>query len=229
MLSMPGESPLSSKTQRQQEPLPAKSKRAREEASVESNNKRAKRDCQSRTQSRTEFQPTTPTGEPTKRRQHTAKAVGDQDNRDDGVRDEVQLNSPLSIKRSDFPPSYRTLAPHLPPTRSLSLQGITDYVADRDARSLSKQRSKLHRANLRAQRDFPHTLETIASIPDTDSTDSEYTPISRADSTVTSGQSTPEASPEPISNEELFGFRAKPVSPAPPTPSTPSSPEPQAN
>ena len=81
------------------------------------------------------------------------------------------------------------------------------------------QRSKLHRANLKAKRDFPHTLKSLASCPNSD-TDSEYTPISRADSIPTSGQSTPEAPPEPISNEDLFGLRAKPCSPAPPTPST---------
>ena len=81
------------------------------------------------------------------------------------------------------------------------------------------QRSKLHRANLKAKRDFPHTLESLACCPNSD-TDSEYTPISRADSIPTSGQSTPEANPEPISNEDLFGLRAKPCSPAPPTPST---------
>ena len=81
------------------------------------------------------------------------------------------------------------------------------------------QRSKLHRANLKAKRDFPRTLESLACVSNSD-TDSEYTPISRADSIPTSGQSTPEASPEPISNEDLFGLRAKPCSPIPSTPST---------
>ena len=82
------------------------------------------------------------------------------------------------------------------------------------------QRSKTHRANLKAKRDFPHTLEALACCSNSD-TDSEYTPSSRVDSIPTSGQSTPEAPPEPLSipYEDLFGLQAKPSSPVPSTPS----------
>lgn len=83
------------------------------------------------------------------------------------------------------------------------------------------QRSKTHRANLKAKRDFPYTLEALACCPNSD-TDSEYTPSSRVDSIPTSGQSTPEAPPEPLSvpYEDLFGLQAKPSSPVPSTPTT---------
>ena len=81
------------------------------------------------------------------------------------------------------------------------------------------QRSRLHRANLKAKRDFPYTLESLARVSNSD-TDSEYILISRVGSIPTSGQSSPEAPPEPISNEDLFGLRAKPCSPVPSTPST---------
>ena len=117
-----------------------------------------------------------------------------------------------SIKPKAFP--LRRSSTPLFPKQSYFVKPISPaYQAFR------LQRSKTYRANLKAKRDFPHTLKALSCVPNSD-TDSEYTPISRVDSIPTSGQSTPEAPPEPISNEDLFGLRAKPSSPVPPTPST---------
>ena len=104
---------------------------------------------------------------------------------------------------------------------------IRAYFSDREARIRREQRSKLHRRNLKAQRDFPFTLETLATIPNLSDSGSEYSSISRSDSVPTSGQSTPEPPPEPIPRgEDLFGYRARPISPFPSTPSTSRSPSP---
>ena len=93
-------------------------------------------------------------------------------------------------------------------------------------KALREQRSKLHRKNCKAKRDFSLTLEALSEVTDSD-TDSEYTPKSLADSTPTSGQSASEPVIEIPSDTELFGLRAKPVSPVPETPSTSnSSPKP---
>ena len=131
-----------------------------------------------------------------------------------------------SIKPTAIP-LRRSYTPHFPkaafftfshskskPPKPSTKPSISSHLA---AQRL--QRSKTYRANLKAKRDFPHTLEALSQVSNSD-TDSEYTPISRADSIPTSGQSTPEAAPEPISNEDLFGLRAKPCSPVPSTPST---------
>ena len=143
-----------------------------------------------------------------------------------------ELGESSSLKPKDFSVlkkhKLRSITPCYPkaPPTNPSYQFTLKYFSDERKRALRAQRSKLHRRNLRAQRDFPHTLETLSSFAGVaeDSSDTEYNPSIRADSIPTSGQSTPESLPEPISNEELFGFRARPVSPVPATPPTPRSP-----
>lgn len=129
--------------------------------------------------------------------------------------------------RGRSPPLRRSWTAPIPPTfvnHLTSRQNTVRYFEHQQATNLRKQRSKLHRANLKAQRDFPHTLESLAHCGGHSNSESEYTPSSLADSNPTSGQSTPESLPEPISNEDLFGLRARPISPVPPTPTTPPSP-----
>lgn len=135
-----------------------------------------------------------------------------------------------NIKMADT--QHRSWTPHFPTyTAKTSTeayhQAFIRYAAQRYRDLVHKDRSKLHRANLRAQRDFPFTLQTLAYL--SEDSDSEYIPISRPDSIVTSGQLTPESSPELITKgEELFGFRARPITPAPSIPSPPRSPAQQA-
>ena len=140
----------------------------------------------------------------------------------DGEND-AERNVPKEpIKPKAFP-LRRSLTPFFPRTFSFKSSNFKSSKLSKSQKSslfktYNLQRSKAHRANLKAERDFPHTLESLACISNSD-TDSEYTPIPLADSIPTSGQSTPEASPEPISNEDLFGLLAKSCSPAPSTPS----------
>ncbi len=137
---------------------------------------------------------------------------------------EAQLKDTSSIRPKDSSQIFRSYTNYFPPEpKNPTFRGTIDYVTSRHRTSLLKRRSKLHRANLKALRDFPRTLEDLVVSFNSES-DSDYTLIPRADSIPTSGQSTPESPLEPISNEELFGLRARPVSPAPPTPSTPRSP-----
>ena len=142
--------------------------------------------------------------------------------RQDGENDAERNVPVLPIKPKAFPPR-RSFTPFFPrPFNSKSSTFNTPKLTKSQRSSLFKTynlpRSKTYRANLKAERDFPRTLESLTCISNSD-TDSEYTPIPLADSVPTSGQSTPEASPEPISNEDLFGLLAKPCSPAPSTPS----------
>ena len=121
------------------------------------------------------------------------------------------------IKLKDFP-LHRSLTSFFPrqsyfkPLKSSKSSNSSDHETHR------LQRSRLYRVNLKAKRDFPHTLKTLACYSNSD-TDSEFISTSRVDFIPTSGQSSPEAPPEPISNEELFGLRAKPYTPVPSTPS----------
>ncbi len=133
-----------------------------------------------------------------------------------GPEPQSQVHAQSSIKSRDAPGARsRSYTPLIPKTRNKYLQL---RVRQR------QQRSKLHRANLKAQRDFPYTLKALQQFAAVleDSSGSEYTPSNRTDSAPTSGLLTPEPQLEPISNEDLFGLRARPVTPAPPTPSTPS-------
>lgn len=128
----------------------------------------------------------------------------------------------MRIKPRTLPLKLRSITAYYPlssasASREASLQNTSRYLESQYQTTPRKQRSKLHKANLRALRDFPHTLDTLANLATSCDHNSEYTPSYTADSIPTSGQSTPESSPEPISNEELFGFRARPVTPAPPT------------
>ena len=117
--------------------------------------------------------------------------------------------TPRPIKKPKL--SRRSITPHFPRSRSkhctISPQIALDCAA---IAHYHQQTSKVHRANLKARRDFPNTLESLACIPDS-ATDSEYSPSSRTDSTPSSGQSTPESIlqiPSDI-DVDLFGFQVK--------------------
>ena len=115
----------------------------------------------------------------------------------------------MPTNRPEFP--LCSMTPHFPNSTYFQYRTTPNRAARAYYQGLQDQQaSKLHRANLKAQRDFPSTLEAIASLPD-GATDSEHTPISLADSIPTSGQSTPEPAvqiPSDI-NVSLFGLQAK--------------------
>ena len=120
---------------------------------------------------------------------------------------------PRPIKKPKFPPSYRSITPHFPSSKSkpkgreISSQIALDCAALAHYHS---QTSKSFRANLKAQRDFSFTLESLSHVTDS-ATDSEYLPSSHADSIPSSGQSTPKSIlqiPSDI-DVDLFGFQAK--------------------
>ena len=112
-----------------------------------------------------------------------------------------QRDRALSIKSSKPVQKHRSYTTLFPKTCTKDLH---------QSSLQRKQISKLHRANLRALRDFPRTLCTFALPTISDSDDEDYILEPRADSIPTSGQSTPKSSPEPIpSGEDLFGYLAK--------------------